>query len=133
YDFARFQLSSVTSVLHADRHSIFRLPRLQSTIQGNVEDAAVGPLADLLGPEEATELVFRIAEIRQEPFDDKTKDDGLSQELRAVSTGDERLDWAAGLYYQQREQTYDQTAYAFASPTPGENRNLHRDGEQTMR
>lgn len=125
------QLSSVSSLLRTKRHAVFRLPLLKSTIQGNVEDG-VGPFGFILDPAALTSFAFAAAQIHEEPFDDKTHDKGFSQELRAVSTGESRVDWVAGLYYQTRDQYYDQTDYVYESPTPGENRNIHRDGVQTL-
>ncbi|HKY89808.1 MAG TPA: TonB-dependent receptor, partial [Nevskiaceae bacterium] len=132
WDLASMQLAAVSSILRAERHAVFRLPLLKSTIQGNVEDVLAGPLGVIIDPAVIADLAFDVARIREEPFDNQTWDEGFSQELRAVSSGDERFDWVAGVYYQTRDQRYDQTAYAYESPTPGENRNIHRDGVQTL-
>jgi len=130
YDFDSVQLAAVTSLMQAKRHTIFRLGLWKDLITHNVEDR-IGPLsgfADLL-----VSPIFLASNYREEPFDNHTNDDGFAQELRLVSSGDQRLSWVAGLYYQRRDQHYEQTSYIYESPTPGENRQLYRRGVQPMR
>ena len=129
YDFPWMRATSVTSFLTADRFSVFRLPLLLSTVQGNFEDNlnAIGIVID---PADVARLGFDVANIEQEPEHNSTGDLGWTEEIRLVSEGDQRLRWITGLYYQLRKQDYDQTLYTEPPPTPNENRNLHRDGFQ---
>lgn len=132
YDFDNLQLSAVSTLLNATRDSVFRLGLFKDLIEHNVADRT-GPLGTFLDPALLIDLGFDAAQIQQEPFDNHTHDIGYSQELRLVSTAAERFNWVAGIYYQQREQRYVQTSFIYASPTPGENRQLNRVGKQPLK
>lgn len=132
YDLDKIQLSSVSTLLNAKRDSVFRLPLFKDLLVGTLTDN-VGPLGVIIDPEVLVGLGFDVLQIQQEPFENHTRDEGFSQELRVVSSGGEHLNWVGGIYYQKREQRYHQTSLIFASPTPGENRQLDRQGKQPLK
>jgi iron complex outermembrane receptor protein len=95
-DFAN--LISVTSIFDTDRRSQFRVPFLAQVAFGVTESELVYD-------------VFHTGYVRA-----KTDLHSISQEFRLISAGDERLDWIAGVFYRDRNQTYKQELYEEYEP-----------------
>lgn len=105
YGFEGVDLTSVTAITRGDREAYFRLALFKDLTNGAVSD-------------------------RAEPMLNFTWDRGLSQEIRLVSAGEGPLSWVGGLYYQERDQRYNQTEYIMPSTAPPEERQIHRHGNQ---
>lgn len=62
--------------------------------------------------------------VNQEPLSIAANLDSFSQELRLVSSGDERLDWVLGFYYRDKEQETLARWFIAQSDLPGVNAGL---------
>ena len=98
YAFGNMELTSISSYTDRDVEVV----RDASQLTGSVTFDILGPTA----PSAAVRL--------NSPLIDKTSLTSFSQELRLGSTGDEKLDWLVGAFYQDTDRDYGQTL-----PTPG--------------
>lgn len=85
-------LTSVSAVYDTYRDTRRRTPVLQGVLQTQFDELG------LTAPDIFTNASTRVM----------TDLDSFSQELRMVSFGGERLDWIAGLFFRDRNQTFDQ-------------------------
>jgi iron complex outermembrane receptor protein len=97
-DFAT--LTSVSAVYDTRRDSSRRTPVLQGVLQTQFDELG------LTAPD-----IFSNASTHVE-----TQLDSFSQELRLVSFGGERINWIAGLFYRDRNQTFEQQKFENSVP-----------------
>lgn len=140
YEFESVELSSVTSLLKTDSDALYPFGLTASTI-----DSESRPFLEAIGfiPVDISLSGSDISD--QEEYVINTVQDGVAQELRLVSLGDQRLNWVAGIFYTDREQVYKSTLFMdpdlvtpLGAPIPGlldadtsDPRSLRRDGKQT--
>lgn len=92
WDLPFAQLTSVSALYDTDRDSQRRVPVLQSLVQTQLDP--LGITAPPIFSNSPTRVMTGLK--------------SFSQELRLVSSGDERLDWIAGLFYRNRSQDFDE-------------------------
>lgn len=95
YDFGGVELTSITSYSDRDVLVLRDATQLTGSITGQ---AGVFASAGL------PEAVFTL----DAPLIDRTAVETLTQELRLASTGDNRFDWVAGVFYSDQDRTYSQ-------------------------
>mgnify|MGYP000548380375 CR=1 FL=1 len=97
------QLTSVSSWFNTDRDTQRRIPILQGIVDST--------FADNFGRSTTPPEVFGKAFTHV-----VTELESFSQELRLVSSGDNRLDWVVGAFYRDREQEFTQEKYEEFAP-----------------
>ena len=94
-------LTSVSSLYHTLRDSQQRVQVLQNLVQGQF--VGTGVTAPQLFDNSPTHV--------------KTQLKSFSEELRMVSKGGDTIDWIAGAFYRNRDQTFEEEKYENSIPT----------------
>lgn len=120
HDFGPLELTSVSSYLRNPTEQVFAFPLLQTTLRGGSVDLI---LANQGLPVTGLTIASQEA-VTNEPWHFLVDQTGFTQELRMVSTGDERFDWIGGIFYRNRSSPYESTGYAYdqaviSDPTGG--------------
>ncbi len=106
YDFGPVELTSVTSLIKADKDQIYRSGLTSSLLEGNSIDLILQEELGLPATGFQIDDFFQQTLVNEEPLLWTTSEENFAQELRLMSTGDERLDWVVGLFYRNRDKDY---------------------------
>ena len=150
YDFGPVELTSVSSLIQSNRDIRARAGLTAGILEGNSIDLIIEETTgvDVIGDFMIAD-VFQQDVINNEPAELYTDETNFAQELRLLSTGDNRLDWVAGLFYRNRTSDFFIVLYqpdttpctdpsggsineGLGEFSPCDNRGYERYGEETF-
>ncbi len=104
YEFENFEVVSASTYLERDVENTFDFTQAFGGYPAYILTSPdYGLFYDQLGYNIKSTDIFVMG------LNDKTDVEGFSQELRIVSTGEGRIDWIVGAFYQDQERNYFQT------------------------